>query len=129
MCDLSVFVPFRFFKFHRILRIEWADPALVYSIFILLITLEHMAEVYFVIGLIFLHAPFFFFNSLWCMTNRPDQSFPFLVIPTLSKTISFIHYYFYFPVWTKNVVCYFFLSFFFFLIHGYFIREEINHSY
>lgn len=59
MCGLSIFVPFNFFKFHRILRIESADLALIYNAFILLITLEHVVEVYFVIGLIILNPHFF----------------------------------------------------------------------
>ena len=47
MCGLSVFVPFSFFKFHKILSIQSADIILAYSTFILSITLEHLVEVYF----------------------------------------------------------------------------------
>ena len=82
MCGLSVFVPFSFFKFHKILSIQSADIILAYSTFILSITLEHLIEVYFTgpsHWVNCLQCLFFFFNSLWCMIDRKDQLFSFLV--------------------------------------------------
>lgn len=79
---LISFCTISLFKFHKILRIQSADIALAYSTFILSITLEYLIEIYLTDPSHWvncLQCLFFFFNSLWCMIDRKDQLFSFLV--------------------------------------------------